>query len=93
MSVKDGLEKEKVYFSSHNIYSTMPNGTLGTECLTGKLTKVLFTHIKHNLPSITSEISTKAKDIDERLKDLGPPLPSEGNEKMHLLWNMITDFI
>lgn len=71
----------------------MPNNTLGTEVLTSKLTKVLFTHIKHNLPEITGEIKTKVKDIDERLRDLGPPLPQDGSEKMHLLWNMITDFI
>ncbi len=71
----------------------MPSSTLGTDVLTAKLTPVLFTHIKHNLPEITSEITNKIKDVEERLKDLGPPLPLEGNEKMHLLWNMITDFI
>jgi dynamin 1-like protein len=53
----------------------------------------MFTHIKHNLPEITKEIKDKAKDIEERLRDLGPPLPSESTEKMHLLWNMITDFV
>lgn len=68
------MEAEKVYFSGHAIYSTMPNNT-GVEILTSKLTKVLFTHIKHNLPEITSEIKGKVKDIDERLRDLGPPLP------------------
>ena len=53
----------------------------------------MFTHIKHNLPEITKEIKEKIKDIEERLVDLGPPLPSDGSEKMHVLWNMITDFI
>jgi len=53
----------------------------------------MFTHIKHNLPEITKEIRVKIADIEERLKDLGPPLPSDGSEKMHILWNMITDFI
>jgi vacuolar protein sorting-associated protein 1 len=53
----------------------------------------MFTHIKHNLPEITKEIREKAKDIEDRLRDLGPPLPSESTEKMHLLWNMITDFV
>jgi dynamin 1-like protein len=65
----------------------------GTDQLTGKLTKVLFTHIKHNLPEITKEIRDKMRDIEDRLRDLGPPLPSEATEKMHLLWNMITDFV
>ena len=93
MSVRDAIEKEKMYFSTHPTYSTMPPGLLGTDTLTAKLTKVLFTHIKHNLPEITKEIRDKMRDIEERLRDLGPPLPQEGNEKMHLLWNMITDFV
>lgn len=93
VSVKDALEKEKVYFSQHAIYSTMPQNCLGTEVLTTKLTKVLFTHIKHNMPEIIKEIRDKTKDLEDRMRDLGPPLPMEGNEKMHLLWNMITDFV
>lgn len=53
----------------------------------------MFTHIKHNLPQISNEIREKQRDIEDRLKDLGPPLPSGSTEKMHLLWNMITDFV
>lgn len=93
MSVRDAIEKEKLYFATHPLYSTMPPGLLGTDLLTSKLTKVLFTHIKHNLPEITKEIKEKQRDIEDRLRDLGPPLPSDGSEKMHLLWNMITDFV
>jgi dynamin 1-like protein len=93
MTVREAIEKEKLYFATHPQYSAMPPGLLGTEVLTTKLTKVMFTHIKHNLPEITKEIRDKAKDIEDRLKDLGPPLPSEATDKMHLLWNMITDFV
>ena len=93
MSVRDAIEREKLYFATHAVYSTMPQGLLGTEVLSQKLTKVMFTHIKHNLPEITKEIKDKAKEIEERLRDLGPPLPSDSAEKMHLLWNMITDFV
>jgi len=93
MTVLDAIEREKLYFATHPVYSTMPPGTIGTEVLTSKLSKVLFTHIKHNLPEITKEIREKAKDIEERLRDLGPPLPVESSEKMHLIWNMVTDFV
>jgi len=93
MTVKEAIEREKMYFATHPIYSTMPPGTIGTDVLTSKLTKVLFTHIKHNLPEITKEIREKAKDIEERLRDLGPPMPSDSTEKMHLIWNMVTDFV
>lgn len=93
MSVRDAIEREKLYFATHPVYSIMPPGLLGTDILTSKLTRVLFTHIKHNLPEITKEIREKVRDIEDRLKDLGPSLPADGPERMHLLWNMITDFI
>ncbi len=93
MTVKDACEREKMYFATHPVYSTLDQKLLGTEILTNKLTRVLFAHIKHNLPEITKEIRDKSRDIEERLRDLGPPLPSQGNEKLHLLWNMITDFV
>jgi len=33
------------------------------------------------------------RDCNERLKDLGEPLPSTNKEKkMQMIWNMITDF-
>jgi len=93
MTVKEALDREKIYFSSHPVYSTMSGGQFGTENLTIKLTKVLFSHIKHNLPEIQREIKEKVRDVEDRLKDLGPPLPMEGQEKVQLLWYMINDFI
>lgn len=33
MTVKDAIEREKLYFATHPVYSTMPQGTLGTEIL------------------------------------------------------------
>lgn len=93
MSVKDAIEMEKLFFAKDPIYSALDQKLLGTEILTNKLTKVLFAHIKHNLPSITAEIRDKQREVEDRLKDLGPPLPSNSTEKMHLLWNMITDFV
>lgn len=61
--------------------------------MTAKLTKILFTHIKHSLPDIMKEIRDKAKETEEDLKDLGPPMPVGGGEKMQLLWQMVTEFI
>lgn len=39
------------------------------------------------------EIKGKARETEDDLKDLGPPMPSESAEKMQLLWGMTTDFI
>ena len=92
MKVTKALEIEKDFFNAHPAYSTLPPGYCGTEALVGKLTKVLFQHIRLCLPEILKEIVQKAKEFEERLKDLGTPLPSTQKEKMQLLWNMIMDF-
>lgn len=56
------MEKEMGFFNSHPIYSTMPPGFLGCVVLTTKLTRILFTHIRHNLPDIVNEIREKLKE-------------------------------
>ena len=90
--VFSALDEEKLYFSSHPVYSTMPQNMLGTANLTKKLTKVLFTHIKNYLPEIVKDINALKRDFDEKLRNLGEPLPSSQREKMQLLWNMVTEF-
>ena len=92
MRVKKALAEEKLFFSSHPVYSSLPNEVLGTLSLTKKLTKVLFTHIKNYLPQIVKEINIRRRDVEEQLRCLGPPLPHESTEKLQLLWNMVTEF-
>jgi GTP-binding protein EngB required for normal cell division len=92
MRVIRALDAEKEYFATHPVYSTLPAGHCGTEALTNKLTKILFHHIRMHLPSILKEIMAKAAECEERLRDLGTPLPVTSKEKMQLLWNMIMDF-
>ena len=93
MPVKEAIAKEQGFFANHPIYSSMPPGFLGCDVLTNKLTKILFTHIKHNLPDIIKEIRDRLKETEGELRDLGPAMPSLPAEKMHLLWNMITEFV
>jgi hypothetical protein len=45
----------------------MPPGYLGCHVLTNKLTKLLFTHIKHNLPEIIREIREKLRETEQEL--------------------------
>lgn len=92
VQVDNALKQEREYFSNHEIYSTLPPGFLGTETLANKLTKILFTHIKHFLPEILREVVQRIKDCDDRLSELGPSAPTEPRQKIQLLWNMITDF-
>lgn len=75
MSVKEAIEKEQIYFKSHPVYSSMPEELFGTVKLTERLTKTMFTHIKHNLPDIIKEVKDRINDIADKLKDLGTPPP------------------
>ena len=71
----------------------MPQNLLGIGNLTTKLTRILFTHIKHSLPEIMKEIRDKIRETEDDLKDLGPTMPVGDGEKVHILWNMVTEFI
>ena len=63
--VQAAIEKEKLYFGTHEVYSTMPQNSMGCGSLIKKLTKILFTHIKHNLPGIMKEIRDKMKEREK----------------------------
>ena len=71
----------------------MPPGHLGCDVLTTKLSRILFTHIKHSLPDIIQEIKTKLRETEQDLDDLGQPMPSSKGEKLHMVWAMIYDFV
>lgn len=86
------LKAEEKFFSTHKVYSSMDPKYLGTKALTGKLTTVMFQHIRNYLPAIMKEIQEKIHDCEGRLNDLGPSLPVDLAEKRSLIWKMITDF-
>jgi len=92
MKVAKAIQLENEYFASHPVYSTLPKDLLGTEALVQKLSKVLFAHIRRTLPEICQEIQAKATQCEERLRDLGTPMPSTANDKMRILWGMTKDF-
>lgn len=79
--VKKALEIENNWFQQHPIYKDMPPGFLGIGNLTKKLTKILFTHIKVNLPTITQEIKEKIRATESDLRDLGNPMPLDQASK------------
>ena len=41
---------------------------------------------------INNEIKDKVTDCEERLKELGPALPTDNKDKMHIIWERITEF-
>ncbi len=93
VGVQLGLEAEKQWFLNHPIYHSLPKDCYGTDTLTQKLSRIMYAHIRTALPKIAKEADEKLRQVDERLKDLGPPLPKTAGEKVQLLWGMVTDFV
>lgn len=71
----------------------MPPGMLGCSVLTTKLSRILFTHIKHSLPEIINEIRAKLRETEQELSDLGEPMPSDRSEKFHMVMMMIYEVV
>jgi vacuolar protein sorting-associated protein 1 len=82
-----------MYFAQHPIYSTMPEGFIGCDVLVAKLTRILFTHIKHNMPTMVNECKDKMKENEQDLFELGPSMPTSQAEKMQLIWQMVLEFL
>jgi hypothetical protein len=70
----------------------MGQGFCGTATLSGKLSKILYTHIKYNLPAIVKEIIQRKHEVRERLEDLGPAMPENPNDKLQMAWGMVMEF-
>lgn len=70
----------------------MGPGYVGTQTLSSKLTRILYTHIKGSLPDITREISERIREVSDRLNELGPAMPEDHSEKLQMAWTMVIEF-
>lgn len=71
----------------------MPDGYIGCDVLVQKLTRILFTHIKHNMPTMINECKDKCRENEQDLSELGPPMPTTQADKMQLIWQMVLEFL
>ncbi|TRY53525.1 Dynamin-like protein [Cryptosporidium tyzzeri] len=91
-SIKDALEDEAAFFSTHPVYRNLSPELVGTKNLVSKLTKVLFKHIRTFLPDIRREINARIRTLSSRLDEFGQSVPLESGDRTQLMWAMITDY-
>ncbi|KAH8582171.1 dynamin-related DRPB, partial [Cryptosporidium sp. chipmunk genotype I] len=91
-SIKDALEDEATFFSTHPVYRNLSPELVGTKNLVSKLTKVLFKHIRTFLPDIRREINARIRTLTSRLDEFGQSVPLESSDRTQLMWAMITDY-
>ena len=92
VKVSIALNKEEQYFREHGVYRNLDPKFLGTRSLTKRLTEVLEKNINQHLRAILGEVNEKAKECEAVIKSLGDPLPQDGKEKIHLIWQLLTKF-
>lgn len=90
--IQDALKEEKQFFMSHPVYRSLPPHLLGTQALVEKLTRVLFRHIRTYLPEIKREINNRMRSVQLRLEELGTGVPIDPQDRVQLMWSMITDY-
>lgn len=66
-----------MYFSTSQIYSTLPPGLTGTSSLTTKLTSLLYTQIKRFMPKLIQEIHNRLAIEEARLDRIGRGMPTD----------------
>jgi len=91
-SIGDCLKEEKDWFDNHRVYGKMAPGFVGTSVLIDKLTQILFKHIRRFLPEIKKEINDKRRNVQDRLDELGNGVPVDENERVQVMWTMVTDY-
>lgn len=75
--VAKALKAEEDFFRNDPRYSSIPSNILGTRALIESLTTVLFQNIRRCLPEIMREIDKKAEECDDKLRRLGPSMPTD----------------
>jgi len=75
-TVRQAIKDEGAFFRSHKAYSSISH-KLGTNFLTHQLNKILVTHIKKVLPSMSSKISQQLTEKEAKLRSLGTPVPKD----------------
>ncbi|OJJ43880.1 hypothetical protein ASPZODRAFT_73608 [Penicilliopsis zonata CBS 506.65] len=77
-------EKEKEFFNSGR-WETVSREFVGIDSLRRRLSSVLLNHIKHNLPSLITEINEKITIRQAKLAKLGNPRSTLHEQRAYLL--------
>lgn len=77
-------ETEQQFFED-GIWATLPQSILGISLLRERLSKLLFTQIAAELPSLVNEIELKSSACRAQLQKLGQPRASLDEQRLYLL--------
>lgn len=74
---------ERLFFNNGN-YHILPKHTRGIDSLRGRLSHLLFEHLKRELPTVKSELDIMAATVCMELEDLGRSRPTLADQRAYL---------
>ncbi|PGG98765.1 hypothetical protein GX51_06624 [Blastomyces parvus] len=74
---------ERLFFNSGN-YQALPKHMTGIDSLRERLSHLLFEHLKHELPTLKTELDTMAETVSMELQDLGRSRPTLADQRAYL---------
>ena len=92
ISVKEGLEKEKIFFKNNETFNKMNKKIFGTQSLINKIfeiyTNMFYLYIDDTVYSINHHL----RRIDNELSLLGKPLINDLSERNALVQNLMNNY-
>ena len=92
VSIKEGLEKEKIFFNNNETYNKMDKKLFGTESLINKIveiyTNMFYLYIDDTIYSINQHL----RRIENELSLLGKPLINDLSERNNLVQNLLKNY-
>ena len=92
ISVKEGLEKEKIFFENNETYNKMNKKIFGTQSLINKIVEIYTNMFYLYIDDTAYSINHHLRRIDNELSLLGKPLINDLSERNALVQNLINNY-
>ncbi|OQO03026.1 hypothetical protein B0A48_11310 [Cryoendolithus antarcticus] len=83
MSFEARNAQEKTFFSA-GVYKSLPGHTKGISSLRVRLSQLLYTHLKKELPTLQKEVNTRLEQTADTLEELGEKRSTAAEQKRFL---------
>ncbi|XP_063812673.1 interferon-induced GTP-binding protein Mx1-like isoform X2 [Pseudophryne corroboree] len=93
LSLKEAIEKEKIFFEDHEYFSDLLSEEKATvPFLARRLTTELVEHINKSLPTLEEQIKDKLQSTRDELEKCGKGVPENEGDKLAFLVEKIQQF-
>ena len=92
ISVKEGLEKEKIFFKNNETFNKMNKKIFGTQSLINKIVEIYTNMFYLYIDDTAYSINHHLRRIDNELSLLGKPLINDLSERNALVQNLINNY-